>query len=269
MTQIPLKLSFLPRDRGSPSLLQILLVNLSFSLPTPSPFLELYQMPSRYAQNLHQSTAASTWWCVPLPRLGWVEMAVGLPEGPSYPNHSLHFFAMLTLNDRRRAAHSFFKIGRLFSLFSCPSLALLRLLILLLLLMSGNVHPNPGPIFPCSVCTGNVTWWGKSVQCCACSKWVHLRCSQLSLSKFRALGSSHSWSCPPCQNTVTSSSDPSNIYTSTVESSPSSANVALSPHPCLQTSYPPSADSTSSPSPLHHRPLLLAFLLRLLPPLPP
>ena len=87
------------------------------------------------------------------------------------------------LNDRRRAAHSFFKIGCLFSLFlfSCPSLALLRLLILLLL-MSGNVHPKPGPIFPCSVCTGNVTWQGKSGQCCACSKWIHLRHSQLSLS---------------------------------------------------------------------------------------
>ena len=102
------------------------------------------------------------------------------------------------LNDRRRAAHSFFKIGRLFSLFlfSCPSLALLRLLIVRLLLMSGIVHPNPGPIFLCSVCAGNVIWRGKSVQCCACSKWVHLRCSQLSLSKFRALSSSHSWSCP-------------------------------------------------------------------------
>ena len=82
--------------------------------------------------------------------------------------------------------------------------------------MSGNVHPNPGPIFPCSVCAGNVTWRSKSVQCCTCSKWVHLRCSQLSLSKFRALGSSHSWSCPPCHNTVTPSSDSSNMYTSTV-----------------------------------------------------
>ena len=70
------------------------------------------------------------------------------------------------LNDRRRAAHSIFKIGRLFSLFlfSCPSLALLRLLILLLLLMSGNVYPNPGLIFPCSVCAGNVTWRSKSAQ---------------------------------------------------------------------------------------------------------
>ena len=87
------------------------------------------------------------------------------------------------------------------------------------------------------------------MQCCACSKWVHLRCSQLSLSKFRALGSSHSWSCPPCRNTVTPSSDSSDTYTSTVESGPRpSANAALSPHPRLQTSYPPSVHSISSPS---------------------
>ena len=71
------------------------------------------------------------------------------------------------LNDRKRAVHSFFNIGRLFSL---SSHALLRLLIFLLLLMSGNVHPNPGPIFPCSVCAGNVTWQGKSVQRRTCSK---------------------------------------------------------------------------------------------------
>ena len=89
------------------------------------------------------------------------------------------FLLCCPFNDRSRAAYSFLKISRLFSLslFSCPTLARLRLLILLLLLMSGNVHPNPGPIFPCSVCAGNVTWWGKSVQCCTCSKWVHLRCS--------------------------------------------------------------------------------------------
>ena len=202
--------------------------------------------------ELHQSTAASTWWCGPRPRLGCVEMAVGLPEGPSYPRHFPFIFSLCCpLNDRRRAAHSIFKIGRLFLLFllSCLTLALLRLLILLLLLMSGNVHPNPGPIFPCSVCAGNVTWRGKSVQCCACSKWVHLRCSQLSLSNFRALGSSHSWSCPPCRNTVTPpSSDSSGTYTSTVESGPPSANAALLPHPCLQTSYPPSAHLIS-PSP--------------------
>ena len=183
------------------------------------------------------------------------------PSRGSQLSRALPFIFLLCclLNDRRRAAHSFFKIGCLFSLFllSCPSLALLRLLILLLLLMSGNVHPNPGPIFPCSVCAGNVTWQGKSVQCCACSNWVHLRCSQLSLSQFRTLGSSHSWSCPSCRNTVTPSSDSSDTYTSTVQSGPPSANAALPPHPRLQTFYPPSAHSISSssaPSPPSHAP---------------
>ena len=124
----------------------------------------------------------------------WISRGSQLP-----PAHSFIFSLCCPLNDRRRAAHIFLKIGRLFSLslFSCPSLARLRLLNLLLFLMSGNVYLNPGPIIPCSVCAGNVTWRGKSVQCCTCSKWVHLRCLQLSLSKFRALGSSHSWSCLP------------------------------------------------------------------------
>ena len=53
---------------------------------------------------------------------------------------------------------------------------------------------------------------------------------------------------PPCQITVTPSLDSSNMYTSAVQSSPASANAALSPHPCLQTSYTPSAHSISSPS---------------------
>ena len=153
------------------------------------------------------------------------------------------FLLCCPLNDRRRAAHSIFKIGRLFSLFplSCPTLTLLCLLILLLLLMSDNVHPNTSPIFPCSVCAGDVTWLGKSVLCCTCSKWVHVRYSQLSRSKFRALGSPHSWSCPPCRNTVTGSSDSSDTYTSTVQSGPPSTDAALARHPRLQTSYPPFA----------------------------
>ena len=43
------------------------------------------------ATLLHQLTAASSWWCSPRPRLGWVKMAVGFPEGPSYPRHSPSF----------------------------------------------------------------------------------------------------------------------------------------------------------------------------------
>ena len=159
-------------------------------------------------------------------RLGWVKMVVGLPEGPSYSGTPLTQTIILPcspLNDRRRVARSLFKIGPS-SLFSCLSIC--RLLIFLLLLMSGNVYPNPCPVFPCSVCAGNVTWLGRSVQCCTCSNWVHLKCSLLSLSRFRTLGGSHSWSCPPCcvpavfgdftpTSTVTSSSDSSCWYTST------------------------------------------------------
>ena len=176
-------------------------------------------------------------------------------RGSQLPQALPYIFSLCcSLNDRRRAAYSILKIGRLFSLFplSCPTLALLRLLFLLLLLISANVYPNPGPIFPCSMRAGNVTWRGKSVQCCTCSKWVHLRCSQLSLSKFRALGSSHSSSCLPCRNNVTASSDSSDTYTSTVQSGPASTDAALSHHSRLQTSYPSSAHSispSSAPSP--------------------
>ena len=51
ITQVPLELSFLPRDRDSSPLLQLFLANLSFSLPTLSPFLEFCEMPSQYPQN--------------------------------------------------------------------------------------------------------------------------------------------------------------------------------------------------------------------------
>ena len=108
------------------------------------------------------------------------------------------------------------------------------------------------------------------MQCCTCSKWVHLRCSQLSLSNFRALGSSHSWSCFPCHKTVTPPfSDSSDMY-----SIPPLYNLALSlvmlhsrvtlvsnpPILHLPILYP-------FPLLLHHRSLLLAFLLHLLRPL--
>ena len=134
--------------------------------------------------------------------------------------------------------------------------------------MSGNIHPNPGPIFPCSVCARNVTWQGKSVQCCTCSKWVHLRCSQLSLSNFRALSSSHSWSCLPCRNTVTPTSDSSDTYTSTVQSGPL---LMLHSHvtPVSKPSIPHLRILYLLPLLLHHCSLLLAIFLRLLPPLLP
>ena len=135
--------------------------------------------------------------------------------------------------------------------------------------MSGNVYPNPGPIFSCSVCAGNVTWRGKSGQCCTCSKWVHLRCSQLSLSKFRALGSSHSWSCPLALSPHVTLCLPPRIPSTFIL-----PLYNLAP-PLLMLHFHPTIVSKLLilnlpifhllPLLPHYRPLLLAVLLRLLP----
>ena len=119
--------------------------------------------------ELHQSTTASTWWCGPRPVWIGSKWLLAFPRVPvtlGTPLTQTIFSPCSPLNDRRRVARSLFKIG-LFSLYSCLSLDCL--LILLLLLMSGNVHPYPCPVFPCLVCAGNVTWRGRSVQCCTCS----------------------------------------------------------------------------------------------------
>ena len=119
------------------------------------------------------------------------------------------------------------------------------------------------------------------MQCCTCSNWVHLKCSLLSFSKFRTLGSSHYWSCPPCcvhaffgdptsTSTVTSSSDSSSWYTSTAQSGTSDPLLLMQhTHPTLAFKslvfFPP----TLYLLPLHpHRSLmLLAVSLYLLLPL--
>ena len=172
-------------------------------------------------------------------------------RGSQYPRHSPSFFHYAAPKRPQQGSTQLLQ-NRSPVFFS---LAFLRLLILLFL-MSGNVHPNPGPIFPCSVCAGNVTWRGKSVQCCTCSKWVHLRCSQLSLSKFRALGSSQSWSFPSCRNTVTLSLDSSDMYTSTVQSAPPPL-LLMHSRPTLV--FKPLIAHLPIlyllPLPLHHRPL--------------
>ena len=128
--------------------------------------------------------------------------------------------------------------------------------------MSGNVHPNSAPVFPCSVCAGNVSWQGRSLQCFICSKWVHLKRSLLSFAKLRTLRSTHSWSnltcCVPApskDNTVTSSSDSSSLYTSTVQSVQFalSASAALSPTLAFKHLIPLPLPSYLLPLHSHHR----------------
>ena len=96
-----------------------------------------------------------------------------------------------------------------------------------------------------------MTWTGISVQCCTSSKWVHLRCSLLSFSRFNTLVSSHSWSCLPCRihtssggptptNTVFSSLTSSSLYTSTVQPGPSGFLCQCSvPSPPSSSNYLP------------------------------
>ena len=142
------------------------------------------QQPTQRGSAVPDPVWVGSKWLVAFPRVCC----------PGHSPHTNHFLPRCPVNDRKRAAHSLLEIGRLFSLFSCLSLA--RLLILLLLI-GGNVNPNPGPVFSCLVCAENVTQRRRSVQCCTRSKWIHFRCSLLSFSRFNTLGSSHAWSCPP------------------------------------------------------------------------
>ena len=175
-----------------------------------------------------------------------------LSRGSQLPRALPFIFSLCCLlNDRNRAAHIFSKIGRLFFIFSCLSLARLCLLNLLLLLMSGNVHPNPGPIFPCPMCARNVIWRDKSVQCCTCSKWVHPRCSQLSpqiqnswqllLLELTLLLHPLSQHCDFLPGLLRHLYLHCSIW-------PPSAKAALPPHPRIQTSYPFSVHFVSSSS---------------------
>ena len=96
----------------------------------------------------------------------------------------------------------------------------------MLLLISGDIHPNPGPIDPCSVCSRRVTWGNRSVQCTNCSLWVHLSCSGLSPADFRKISLGDSWTCPMCPSSsqsLPSLSHPNPVSPSTHTPNPPSS----------------------------------------------
>ena len=74
---------------------------------------------------------------------------------------------------------------------------------------------------------------------------------------------------PPCHNTVTPFSDSSNTYTSTVQSGPRLLMLHSRPNLVSKLLISHLPILYLLPLPPHHRFLLLAVLLRLLPPLPP
>ena len=73
---------------------------------------------------------------------------------------------------------------------------------------------------------------------------------------------------PACRNTLTLSSDSSDMYTSTVQSDPSLLMLHSSSTLVFKPLILYLLILYLLPLPPHHRPLLLAILLRLLPPLP-
>ena len=71
------------------------------------------------------------------------------------------------------------------------------------ILLSGDVHPNPGPTtkYPCPVCARNVTSRGVSYLCNRCSGWVHSKCSGLqNAAEYRRI---KDWVCSSCNSPPT------------------------------------------------------------------
>ena len=71
------------------------------------------------------------------------------------------------------------------------------------ILLSGDVHPNPGPTtkYPCPVCARNVTSRGVSYLCNRCSGWVHSKCSGLqNAAEYRR---TKDWVCSSCNSPPT------------------------------------------------------------------
>ena len=109
--------------------------------------------------------------------------------------------ALLNLIDRPPTSSIFFRTSLLRPSFHPKPLHYLShspLILIFMLLLSGDIHPNPGPIDLCSVYSCRVTWGNRSIQCTNCFLWVHLSCSGLSPADFRKISPGHSWTCPMC-----------------------------------------------------------------------
>ena len=168
--------------------------------------------------ELHQRQATSMWWCSPLPCTGEGRNGLSIPRGshprailpwttllifyPCCPMRGHMWTALLNPIDRPPTPSILSRTSLPRPSFHPKPLHYSShsplILISMLLLISGDIHPNPGPINPCSVCSRRVTWGNRSIQCTGCSLWVHLSCYGLSPADFRKISPGHSWTCPMC-----------------------------------------------------------------------
>ena len=224
---------------------------------------------TRKRDNLHQQKATSTWWCSPLPCTGegqnWFSISRGshpraillrttpLIFYPCCPMRGHIWTVLLNPIDRPPTPYIFFRTSLPRPSFHPKPLHYLShsplILISMLLLISGDIHPNPGPIDPCFVCSRRVTWVNRSIQCTNFSLWVHLSCSGLSPADFRKIFPGHFWTCPMCPS---SSSQP---LPSLSHSNPISSSFSVSPSSHTPNPPPPLTNnhkiisSKTNPSP--------------------
>ena len=138
---------------------------------------------------LHQRQATSTWWCSPLPCTGEGRNGLSIPRGshprailpwsillifyPCCPMRGHMWTALLNPIDRPPTPSILSRTSLPRPSFHPKPLHYSShsplILISMLLLISGDIHPNPGPIDPCSVCSRKVTWGNRSIQCTGCS----------------------------------------------------------------------------------------------------
>jgi hypothetical protein len=72
----------------------------------------------------------------------------------------------------------------------------------MLILQAGDIQIQPGPTYikyPCGICSKNVNWNAKALQCDGCDIWYHTKCSSVPPHIYKALqGNNLSWICFQC-----------------------------------------------------------------------
>ncbi len=79
----------------------------------------------------------------------------------------------------------------------------LKVIIVMHMLVSGNVHPNPGPTYqryPCSMCSKHVARAHPALECDNCGNWTHTKCADVSNKSYDQFieMSDFEWYCPGC-----------------------------------------------------------------------